>query len=381
MKPSTLALLFIVLFASSCKRDELLCTEVVHHNLKYNTSPVVYNLRDIKKSYFLNNLWRLTYYKERYYNINKEKKQFYIISFDSVGEDTVDINLEMTGKLPFTPVDFSIKNDTVFFLSANETGSLYKIALPSSVSEATVVDMGSDLVLVADSVSVPVNTRMNIIGNNHLLAKIGFQNVDISEQRYFSVYSLNERKSLFEFAECFSQVPENYYPAMDFPFRLDIDSVSIVSFGNKSNFYVYSNLNGELIGEYCAYSKHCEPVTGMDIYSNPDIQLSINYMVEKAYYLGIVYDPLTRNYLRIAKHNQHLHKEKSRRINKREDAAWSLLVLDDKFVCKGEVEFGSGEFNFTKYFTNSSGVYFLSLDSLSADLNSSVLTFNKLNLQ
>jgi len=373
MKP-TFILSFLISFIlcwSGCINKSNDCGEQApHQRLSYELSKEIFFLNNISKYSFVANLNTLTFHNGYYYNIDKDKKAFYEFYISPKNQDTSEVVIQQNINLGFTPSDFYIDSNDLFILSNGHFPTLYKYASVFGNQRFDISKIKSSKNHeLQDRINLLPNSKLHLIKNRFIVvsSETAARNDASSEFKYYSCYDLKEKKVTGRF----TTIPEIYekqnFPGVEMPFKLDLDSVSLVSFGSEHFISAYNNRTGDKIGSYCAKSSHIKIIEGIDRDELNDFQQAIDYVIGQAYYLDIIHDKKHNCIYRIAKHKQSTKKESSMKLNKAKDSPLSLVVLDIGLNFLDEIVFPPHIINYYKHFSDDDGLHFLATDTSNQD--------------
>lgn len=379
-------LILIISGFSNCENKTVECKGQEHvKRLSCAFANVNFILHSISKYSFLSNLHTLTFYKEFHYNIDPDRKKFYQFSFSTLNKDTTEAIILKEISFNFKPLDFCFNDFDLYILTdaKNPTIIKYPNVLNNDHSKSIEIDIMKGQILVDSVFTFPQYSRLCIRNSRFIIGTFGklFSGDTNKRPTYYQKYDLQLRRVVSSFAEVPEISSNKYFASIQMPFRLDIDSVSLVSFGFENFIQMYDNRTGEKLGKFCAKSAYINSVEGIAFSDAEDFQHTFNYAIGTAYYLDLIYDKNSKCFYRIAKHNQKIKNNVSMRLNKIDAASWSLVVLDQNLNLVNEVAFSQKKLSFLNYFSDNNGIHFLTINSLYGNPRDSVLQFKTLILK
>lgn len=375
-KSAILPVLTISAVLFSCNQRQVNCiSSADFKSVPAQFDTAIYKLHGISRFSFVKSLNYLTYFKGKYYTIDPEKRLFLCYRIDKSETDTFHLYIEKQLALNFKPVDFCVNDNGFYLLSDPQYSSLFHF--PSGVMDSVFNDSLTGKI-VAEGIYMFPNSRLTITEPSSVTAWFNVYNSEDS-YKHFEEYDLLNSKQVSRYND--GEHTEDYFPSMEYPNRLDLDTFSIISYGYKNTILKYNRLTGEIIGEYCAKSDKIDKVNGLTQAEVADVQKPMNFLISSARYLNIFYDHQNGLFLRIAKHHQELRVSGSRRLNKIENAPLSFLLFNQEFVKIGEQFVQGGKLNFLFHFQDKEGIHFLVNEEAAQITDAYLVKFAKLKLQ
>lgn len=370
-----LSVLIIVNMLFACNRRQVTCESAPDFKsgiAQFDTS--VYKLHNISRFSFIKTLGFLTFYKGKYYTIDAEKKLLICYQFNRISQDTIDVHVVKQLSLNFKPKDISINKNGIYLLSDPEYSSLFHF--PLEIMDPLFTDTLTGRV-VMDGIYIFPNARLNVSDQGNVTAWFNIYNSEDS-YKHFEEYDYKNMKSISRYDD--EEKVEGYYPSMEYPNRLDLDTFSIVSYGYKNTIIKYNRITGEIAGEYCAKSDSFDLIPSLTQDEIADVQMPLNYLISSPRYLDMKYDRKKGLFLRIAKLQQELRVPGSRRLNKIDNSPWSVVLLNSDFERVGERFVAGGKVNYLFHFSDDEGIHFLVNEEDDQIKDAYLVKFAKLNL-
>ncbi len=239
------------------------------------------------------------------------------------------------------PNDFWISNDHVYLLYAQPN---QLIRIDSEGNQEIIFSQNQGLFLQTFPF---MGDKLQIAPFGNLVSTAFSQHDEQYNVKPFKLLNIN---GTTEYG--FGQQPEilrkYQFPLIGRPSRIHHDQQHIIAYGFSPSIEVYHR--DSFLNHYCAKSMYLDPVIS-GLGHNASFQERSNYIIEKGFYLGIYYNVTEGRYYRIVKHPQPL-KSAGRRLNKRYDGTWSVIVLDDSFQTIGECIMPANQYDYFACFTN-----------------------------
>ena len=360
--------------------EEIICAGNPQGKIQFELIPQVYRLHDVSEYYFISHLNTFTYHQGFYYNLDKNKSKIYQFRFSSRGADTTDIFLTRKMSLDSRPKEFCLGEKDLYVIFEYPKTRLLRY--PAALGQTTAVYSSEAAEVISDNMLLMPNARLKINRGHYITGKFnldaaGFQDKD---DLLYDELDVSTRNIISKFGNVYESDPHDFLPAMEYPYRLDLDSLSFVSAGFKKTIDVFNNQTGIKKGSYCANSKYVFPLTGIVQNEDWDFQMQYDWLIGNAYYKELLFDERQKYFFRIAKHQQEVKNKSTLKINRIENAPWSLVVLDNSMNYVDEINIPAKTINFLKYFSDDGGIHFLSMDSISNSPSDSILQFKKLKV-